>query len=136
MLIRQQAFSGTVKNYLKGGLHCHTTRSDGKLSPEATIVLHAAHGYDFLALTDHRNYNFRNFAPESGVLIVPGMEMDATILSREGMCFHTVALGPEEAHNGYCQDERPASARVNNQFEFQPCLDEISKRNKIGRAHV
>ena len=131
MFIRQQAFCGTNTEFLKGGLHCHTTRSDGKLSPEATIVLHAAHGYDFLALTDHRNYNFKNYAPESGVLIIPGMEMDVTLTTKDGMCFHTVALGPEEASNGYRQDERPASAKVSDQYEFQPYLDEMRSRNNI-----
>ena len=45
---------------LKGGLHCHTTRSDGRGTPEEVIRLHAAKGYDFLALTDHRIYNRRN----------------------------------------------------------------------------
>ena len=49
MLIRQQAFAGEQHRYLKGGLHCHTTRSDGQLSPEETIRLHAQNGYDFLA---------------------------------------------------------------------------------------
>ena len=67
MLIRQQAFTGLNGHFLKGGLHCHTTRSDGKLSPEETIRLHAENGYDFLALTDHRYYNFENYAPDSDV---------------------------------------------------------------------
>lgn len=38
-MIRQQAFGGKGK-MLKGGLHCHTTRSDGKCSPEEVIRLH------------------------------------------------------------------------------------------------
>ena len=131
MFIRQQAFTGENKHFLKGGLHCHTTRSDGKLSPEATIDLHAAHGYDFLALTDHRFYNLKNFAPESGVMIVPGMEMDASINNVNGMCFHAVALGPEAEKNGYKQDERLASGRVQDQSEFQPIVDEMRARNNL-----
>ena len=74
MIIRQQAFTGGNDKFLKGGLHCHTTRSDGQLPPEEVIRLHAENGYDFLALTDHRFYNYTNFAPETNVLIVPGME--------------------------------------------------------------
>jgi alpha-mannosidase len=62
-MIRQIAFE-TKRKMLKGGLHCHTTRSDGKLSPEDTMKLHKENGYDFLAITDHRVYNFKNFAPE------------------------------------------------------------------------
>ena len=131
MFIRQQAFTGQDAKFLKGGLHCHTTRSDGDLSPEATIVLHAAHGYDFLALTDHRKYNFQNFAPESNVLIVPGMEMDAILKSRDGMCFHAVALGPGAERNGYKQDEKLDSGVVENQEQFQPIIDDPKAHNNI-----
>lgn len=77
-MIRQAAFTGKMP-LLKGALHCHTTRSDGKGTPEETMRLHKANGYDFVALTDHRNYNFKNFAPETGLIVVPGMEMDRSI---------------------------------------------------------
>ena len=50
MMIRQGAFVGAKdKKMLKGGLHCHTTRSDGRGTPEEVIRMHAEHGYDFLA---------------------------------------------------------------------------------------
>ena len=74
-MLRQAAFEGE-NALLKGGLHCHTTRSDGKGTPEEVIAMHAQHGYDFLALTDHRTYNYKDYLPESGVLIIPGMEFD------------------------------------------------------------
>ncbi|MBO7385097.1 MAG: hypothetical protein J6U63_02000 [Clostridia bacterium] len=131
MLIRQQAFSGVQNRFLKGGLHCHTTRSDGKLTPEETIRLHAENGYDFLALTDHRFYNYENYAPDTGVLIVPGMEIDANLTTRAGMCFHTVAIGPQADKNGYAQDERVSSARISCQEEFQPMVDEVRARNNL-----
>ena len=74
---QQQAFSGNER-MLKGGLHCHTTRSDGQGTPEEVIRRHHEHGYDFLAITDHRNYNYLNFAPEVPITIIPGMEFDNT----------------------------------------------------------
>ena len=40
--------------FFKGNLHCHTTVSDGKLSPDEVVALYRDLGYDFLALTDHR----------------------------------------------------------------------------------
>lgn len=131
MIIRQAAFTGKDDKFLKGGLHCHTTRSDGAVSPEETIRMHAAHGYDFLALTDHRFYNFRNYAPETGVLIIPGMEIDANINSGIGMCYHTVVLGPAQDKNGYAQDERVPSGSVANAEEFQPFVDDALKRGNI-----
>lgn len=36
-MLRQQAFNQTGNNMLKGALHCHTTRSDGRGTPEEVI---------------------------------------------------------------------------------------------------
>jgi len=129
MIIRQSAFGGTRK-MLKGGLHCHTTRSDGKGTPEEVIAKHVENGYDFLALTDHRKYNFKNYT-DLPITIIPGMEMDRGI-EGSGLvhCFHTVCLGPVE-NNGYEQDEVLPSGRVKDQYEFQAVLDEIHARNNI-----
>ena len=104
-MIRQSAFVNT-KKHLKGGLHCHTTRSDGKGNPDEVIRLHAANGYDFLAVTDHRKYNYQNYAPETGITIIPGMEMDSSIEGPFVHCHHIVSIGPKkEDGNGFEQDE-------------------------------
>jgi len=132
MILRQQAFAGK-KKFLKGGLHCHTVRSDGRMTPEEVIALHKENGYDFLAITDHRRYNFTNFAPEHGVTIIPGMEFDNTLPCETGhRCFHTVCLGPsKEDGNGFEQDEHPLSGTAKDQEEYQPILDEIHAKKNI-----
>ena len=129
---QQQAFLGKG-NMLKGGLHCHTTRSDGLGTPEEVIRYHYQHGYDFLALTDHRNYNFKNFAPDVPITIIPGMEFDNTFESGKGFrCFHTVCIGPsKEDGNGFEQDERPKSGTAKNQEEYQTYLDEIHEKKNL-----
>ena len=129
---QQQAFSGSER-MLKGGLHCHTTRSDGKGSPEEVIRYHQQHGYDFLALTDHRVYNFKNYAPDVPITIIPGMEMDAVFEEGQGFrCFHIVCIGPaKEDGNGYEQDQRLESDRSRNQEEFQSCLDDIHAKGNL-----
>lgn len=129
---RQQAFEGG-RVMLKGGLHCHTTRSDGAGEPAEVIRLHDQNGYDFLALTDHRYYNYQNFAPETPVLIVPGMEFDGTFEKNCGFrCYHTVCIGPaREDGNGFEQDQRLESARVTGQEDFQPYLDDIHQKNNL-----
>ena len=137
---QQQAFINASK-WLKGGLHCHTTRSDGRGTPEEVIRLHKEHGYDFLALTDHRYYNYENFAPECDITIIPGMEYDGggfpTITDNDGTltptfdstgfrCFHTVCIGPEKENgNAYEQNQKFDSARVKSQEEYQPYLDQL-----------
>lgn len=131
-MIRQGAFGGTQK-LLKGGLHCHTTRSDGKGSPEEVIRLHKQYGYDFLALTDHNYYNYQNFAPETGLTIIPGMERDHRLSENGVHVFHTVCIGPSrEDGNGYEQDERFAGMQmVADQFAYQPILDDYHAHNNM-----
>lgn len=134
MSIRQQAFGGNGR-LLKGGLHCHTTRSDGKSTPEETIRLHKQNGYDFLALTDHNYYNYENFAPEVDITILPGMERDHCLqpYSQGVHVYHTVCIGPAQKDgNGYAQDERfPGGTPISSQEEYQKVLDDIHAHGNL-----
>lgn len=42
---------------LLGDFHLHTTYSDGMQTPEAVCADYRRHGYDFLAITDHRRFD-------------------------------------------------------------------------------
>ena len=89
---RQAAFENTGNKMLKGALHCHTTRSDGRGTPEEVIAKHADHGYDFMALTDHRIYNKKNFG-DRPMTILPGVELDSNfpeMHTRGVRCHHIV----------------------------------------------
>lgn len=134
-MIRQQAF---IKNnkMLKGALHCHSTRSDGAVAPDEVLRIYKENGYDFISLTDHRIYNFKNFAPETEITVIPGMEYDAGRLVGQDAngfrTFHTVCIGPsKEDGNGYDQDEVFESAEVRDQFEYQSYLDRIHQKNNL-----
>lgn len=124
-MIRQAAFENPAPKMLKGALHCHTTRSDGKSTPEEVIALHEHNGYDFLAITDHRKYNFQNFVPGSKLTIIPGMEMDRSIDPWPHVhCFHSVWLGREKPNNPYEQDQVFDTELVKDQHEFQKVQDQ------------
>lgn len=129
---QQQAFVGNRK-MLKGGLHCHTTRSDGQVAPDEVIRLHVQNGYDFLAITDHRIYNYVNYAPEAQITIIPGMEFDSTFEYDNGFrCFHTVCVGPaKEDGNGFEQDVKLPRGESTCQEEYQKYLDDIHAKNNI-----
>ena len=129
---RQQAFIGT-EIMLKGGLHCHTTRSDGKGTPEEVIRLHHQNGYDFLAITDHRKYNHLNYAPDVPITIIPGMEFDNTFDREKGFrTYHTVCIGPsKEDGNGFGQDETLEKGTAKTQEEFQTYLDQFHAKNNM-----
>lgn len=132
MLLRQDAFSAGL-SFLKGALHVHTTRSDGEDAPQTMLKKFEDEGYAFVALTDHRYYNFANYG-DNGLTIIPGMEMDRNCVGTRGRgvhCFHTVCLGPEKDKNGYAQDERFEGGEVADQEEFQTLLDDIHAHQNL-----
>lgn len=75
--------------FFKGNLHCHTTVSDGVLTPEEVVSLYRDMGYDFLALTDHRALSSPTHL-EGDMLLLSGMEMDYTL---PGEVLHLVGIG-------------------------------------------
>jgi hypothetical protein len=63
--------------WLRGNLHTHTTNSDGPLSPQETIDVYAAKGYDFLMLADHDQLSPVNMLDSRGLTMIPGNEITA-----------------------------------------------------------
>lgn len=119
---------------LKGGLHFHTTRSDGKLLPDELIRVLHGQGYDFLAITDHRVYNYMNYAPDIPVTIIPGMEHDNDIIKNEKgfRVNHFICLGPKkEDGNGYEQDEHIPTVRESTKEGFQKILDDVKRHGNF-----
>ncbi len=129
MLIRQAAFDAPGR-FLKGNLHCHTTRSDGSGTPEMVIRVFESAGFDFLALTDHRIYNYQNFAPGSDLLILPAMELDANIPDPGVHCVHIVSVGPETG-NGFSQDQVFPSLQISHTGEAQALIDQVAAAGNL-----
>ena len=50
---RQAAFENTGNKMLKGALHCHTTRSDGRATPAEAMAAYKNAGSDFCVMSDH-----------------------------------------------------------------------------------
>lgn len=75
-------------------LHCHTTCSDGLLSPADLVARAAAHGVDLLAVTDHDTTagiaEARRAAAAAGVTLVPGVEISVSVAGR---VVHVLGLG-------------------------------------------
>ena len=131
MLIRQAAFEGKGR-LLKGNLHCHTTRSDAQGTPYSVIRQYAASGYDFLALTDHNFYNYATYAPDTDVLILPGVEVDMNLPGPGCHCVHVVGLGPEaEKGNGLRQDQRFDYPRGQRAGDGQIMIDDLLKAGNL-----
>ena len=132
MRIHQAAFEAPGK-MLKGNMHTHTTRSDGRGTPYATIRQYASMGFDFLSLTDHRIYNYQDFAPEAGLLILPGMELDGNMPDAKWPrvhCAHIVSVGPQ-ADNGFAQDQRFESWKLNRWEDAQEIIDTVNQARNL-----
>jgi hypothetical protein len=75
-------------------LHCHSTRSDGKLSPTDLVRRAAENGVDVLALTDHDELSgldeAATAARAAGIAFVPGVEISVTW---GATTVHVVGLG-------------------------------------------
>ncbi|MBR5134263.1 MAG: PHP domain-containing protein [Clostridia bacterium] len=58
----------------KANLHCHSTYSDGKLTPEELKAAYQAHGYQILAITDHESPKNHNRLSDDDFLMLTGYE--------------------------------------------------------------
>lgn len=67
-------------NWYKGNLHCHSTNSDGDLTPEKVAELYRENGYSFLAISDHDLYSdYRNELDCDDFIILPALETSAVL---------------------------------------------------------
>ena len=57
----------------KANLHCHTTVSDGRLTPEEIKELYMSEGYSIVAYTDHREYVWHKELDDENFLALPSM---------------------------------------------------------------
>lgn len=81
------------KTRYRVNLHTHTTRSDGKKTPEEAAKIYREAGYDAIAITDHWNYG-ESFE-QDGLPVLSGVEYNIkNTHPREGL-FHIVGVGME-----------------------------------------
>jgi len=80
-------------------LHCHSTASDGLLTPAQLVKHAAARGVEVLALTDHDEVSgldeARQEAAERGITFINGVEIS---VSWRGQTVHIVGLGIDPEH--------------------------------------
>ena len=129
MKIQQAAFVKGMP-FLKGALHCHTTRSDGKGTPEEVIRLHHEQGYRFMALTDHNLVNHINHA-DVPMTMLSGIERDFRLPGRQfdkPHCVHVVGLGVPNDPAAPGQDVYPGHAGNGEcGAEAQPMIDDMHR---------
>lgn len=112
--------------FYRGNLHTHSTKSDGRLSPEAVCGFYKDMGYDFIALTDHFmqqfNYPVTDTTPyrTDEFTTILGAELHAP-QTITGELWHILAVGlpldfprnlPDETGPQLAQRARAAGAYV------------------------
>lgn len=65
-------------NFYKANLHCHSTISDGELSPAELKEAYMAHGYSIIAYTDHNILLSHDELTDENFLALHGYEWDVT----------------------------------------------------------
>lgn len=89
------------KNYYKANLHCHTTVSDGRKTPQEVKDMYKEHGYSVVAFTDHDvliphpELADKNFLPLNGYEMEIAESGDLAPNEKKNchLCF--VALAPD-----------------------------------------
>jgi hypothetical protein len=81
--------------WFKGNTHCHTTNSDGDVSPRQAVRWYHDHGYNFIFITDHNHLTdplFLDTDEKDDFLLIPGEEISDGF---EGKPLHICALNIE-----------------------------------------
>lgn len=97
-------------------LHCHSTCSDGSLTPTELVRQAARSGVDVLALTDHDTVSglaeAQLAATACGITLIPALELSVDWL---GYNIHVVGLGIDPTHpvlqEGLAQQSQARSVR-------------------------
>ena len=84
-------FSDSMPFY-KANFHCHTTCSDGQLTPAECMEFYRDAGYQVLSVTDHRRVTDPGPAP-AGLLMLPGIELDFMLPEQ---CVHIIGVGVQK----------------------------------------
>lgn len=108
---------------LRGDLHMHTKRSDGRQAPAVVCANYRRHGLDFMVVSDHNRYYPSLEAiniykdVKTGLTIVPGEEVHMPRVNGQKSDFHIVNFGGEYSINALT--EGPQSEEKGTGKEFR-----------------
>lgn len=146
--MRKQGYRFNVSSTID--LHCHTTASDGKLTPAELIAKAQERNITTLAITDHDTLaGFREakpYAEQAGINLISGIEV-STVWG--GANIHIVGLNIDENHPTILEAEtyqkkvrinraEVIAQRLGKRLNHEIDMDEIrsyTQDGQIGRPH-
>jgi hypothetical protein len=110
--------------WVRGALHVHTTRSDGRGTVEEVVAAAKDAGLGFVVLTDHNDFAPREPAFVHGVLLIPGVELS----TEQG---HLLAFGMQRPLEGVraWMDGGEAEAAVEKAGGMSVLAHPVQRRN-------
>ncbi len=140
-----------LKESFRADLHCHSSFSDGSMSPKELIDLAIASGLQGLSITDHDTIDAYNtavpYAKEKGFLLGTGVELSCEYKKKS---VHILAYNFSLEDQGliqYCQ--RQQQKRVKRNLEIleklkrlriilteEELIQECPGASSIGRPHI
>lgn len=117
-----------AKKQYKANLHCHSTLSDGKKTPEELKDIYRSHGYSVLSITDHELTQQHNDLSEPDFLMLTGYE--AYIRPSAGCVYNRFA--PEVHLNLFARDPENETLICYNKASTRYATDE--KREQMVKA--
>ncbi len=106
--------------YFKGNTHCHSTNSDGEISPQEIARYYKSIDYDFVAITDHHTCTKTNeYNQQASFAPIAGTEIGSLRLA------HTVGLWVGDECKVFEDDEFLEGCPIGNLY--QTYIDEIKK---------
>lgn len=85
--------------WLKGNLHCHSTASDGRATPQERVNDYLEQGYNFLSITDHLKITpLSELIHPPEFVLIPGVELHPDN-PFGGQRYHLLALNVQEDIN-------------------------------------
>lgn len=116
--------------------HCHSTASDGALTPEQLVARAVRNGTTDLALTDHDQLSglvtARDCAQKAGIRFVNGVEVSC---SWRGMSVHIVGLNIDIHNTALIEGlATNAGGRAKRAVVMAQALEEVGVKNVLERA--
>jgi 3',5'-nucleoside bisphosphate phosphatase len=139
-----------VKTILNADLHCHSTVSDGTLTPEALALRAFNNGVELWSLTDHDEVSGQHRAASAahalGMKYLTGTEISVTFLEQTvhivGLGFDpdhpTLLQGLRQTRNGREQRAREMAhglAQVGIMGAFEGALRYVGNPDLVSRTH-
>lgn len=119
--------------WYKGNLHCHSTESDGRLSPSEVAAIYKSRGWNFLAYTEHRLYTHHKEFDDENFIIIPGVELD--VRNEDPLkIYHVVGVGRTDGAGkeaGYKHGEMIARPTWEGLETAQGMIDDLNRKGNL-----